>query len=160
MIGGYVGQKLGEIPSKLMAPLEEIGARHAKFGGEYRDSDATVTMRQRAVQEMGSSALNARRYLGSEAVLMHQYEGSNGNDSIHSSATQYHDGQPRRPGDGRRRPGIGFWRPGHSCPRPAKANGVAADQVQLVAVLQQKLNTLTASVNTYIATVKSLVASS
>jgi hypothetical protein len=40
----------------------------------------------------------------------------------------------------------------------AKANGVAADQVQLTAVLQQKLNTLITSVNTYITSVRSLLA--
>jgi hypothetical protein len=70
LVGGWVGEKVGA----LTEPFEKIGseARHANFGGHYQDNEATFTMRQRAVQEMGSSALNARRYLGSEAVLMHQ----------------------------------------------------------------------------------------
>jgi hypothetical protein len=57
-----------------LLPLEEIGrqAQHSNFCGDYKDSEAAFTMRQRAVQEMGSSALNARRHLGSEAVMMHQ----------------------------------------------------------------------------------------
>lgn len=39
----------------------------------------------------------------------------------------------------------------------AKANGVAADQVQLVNVLQQKLNTLMATVNAFTAAVQTLL---
>jgi hypothetical protein len=70
IIGGTVGEKIGS----TLKPLEDLGhqAYHLNFGGEYHDTEVAWTMRQRAVQEMGSSALNARQYLGKEAALMHQ----------------------------------------------------------------------------------------
>jgi hypothetical protein len=70
IIGGTVGEKIGS----TIAPLEELGhqAYHLNFGGKYEDTEVAWTMRQRAVEEMGSSALNARQYLGKEAALMHQ----------------------------------------------------------------------------------------
>jgi hypothetical protein len=70
IIGGTVGEKIGS----TVAPLEELShqAYHLNFGGNYEDTEVAWTMRQRAVQEMGSSALNARQYLGKEAALMHQ----------------------------------------------------------------------------------------
>ena len=70
LIGGTVGEKVGAV----IEPLEDLGhqAYHLNFGGEYHDTEVAWTMRQRAVQEMGSSALNARQYLGKEAALMHQ----------------------------------------------------------------------------------------
>ena len=70
VIGGMVGEKVGAV----VGPLEELArqAHTLNFGGEYKDTEAAYTMRQRAVQEMSTSSLNARRYLGSEAALMHQ----------------------------------------------------------------------------------------
>ena len=70
IIGGTVGEKIGS----TLKPIEDLGhqAYHLNFGGEYHDTEVAWTMRQRAVQEMGSSALNARQYLGKEAALMHQ----------------------------------------------------------------------------------------
>jgi hypothetical protein len=70
IIGGTVGEKIGS----TLKPIEDLGhqAYHLNFGGEYHDTEIAWTMRQRAVQEMGSSALNARQYLGKEAALMHQ----------------------------------------------------------------------------------------
>jgi hypothetical protein len=70
LVGGTVGEKAGAV----VAPLEELGreAHHANFGGDYHDTEVAYTMRQRAVQEMGASALNARMYLGKEAALFHQ----------------------------------------------------------------------------------------
>jgi len=70
IIGGTVGEKIGS----TLKPLEDLGhqAYHLNFGGEYHDTEVAWTMRQRAIQEMGSSALNARQYLGKEAALMHQ----------------------------------------------------------------------------------------
>jgi hypothetical protein len=70
IIGGTVGEKIGS----TLKPLEYLGhqAYHLNFGGEYKDTEIAYTQRQRAVQEMGTSALNARRYLGSEAALFHQ----------------------------------------------------------------------------------------
>ncbi len=46
--------------------------RHINMGGNYEDTRVAYTMRQRAAQEMGSSVMNARQYLGKEAALMHQ----------------------------------------------------------------------------------------
>jgi hypothetical protein len=70
IIGGTVGEKIGS----TLKPIEDLGhqAYHLNFGGAYHDTEIAWTMRQRAVQEMGSSALNARQYLGKEAALMHQ----------------------------------------------------------------------------------------
>jgi hypothetical protein len=70
MVGGEIGTRVGAV----IEPLEKLGhqAYHLNFGGEYHDTEIAWTMRQRAVQEMGSSALNARQYLGKEAALFHQ----------------------------------------------------------------------------------------
>ena len=70
IIGGTVGEKIGS----TLKPIEDLGhqAYHLNFGGKYEDTEVAWTMRQRAVQEMGSSALNARQYLGKEAALFHQ----------------------------------------------------------------------------------------
>lgn len=46
--------------------------RHVHMGGDYEDTEAAYTMRQKAAQEMGSSVLNARQWLGKESILMHQ----------------------------------------------------------------------------------------
>jgi hypothetical protein len=45
---------------------------HFNGGGDYQDTKAAYTMRQRALQEMGTSLLNARMHLGKEAALMHE----------------------------------------------------------------------------------------
>lgn len=45
---------------------------HVNMGGNYEDTRTAYTMRQRAAQELGSSVMNARQYLGKEAALMHQ----------------------------------------------------------------------------------------
>ena len=54
--------------------IADIGpsSRRLQFGGRYEDNEVAYTMRQRAAQELGGSLLNARRYLGAEAALMHQ----------------------------------------------------------------------------------------
>lgn len=46
--------------------------RHINMGGNYEDTRAAYTMRQRAAQELGSSVMNARQWLGKEGALMHQ----------------------------------------------------------------------------------------
>jgi hypothetical protein len=46
--------------------------RHFNAGGDYEDTQVAYTMRQRAVQEMGQSLLNARQYLGKEALMFHE----------------------------------------------------------------------------------------
>jgi hypothetical protein len=46
--------------------------RHVNMGGNYEDSKVAYTMRQRGAQEMGSSVMNARSWLGKESALLHQ----------------------------------------------------------------------------------------
>jgi hypothetical protein len=41
------------------------------FGGDYKDSAGAATMRQRSLQVMGKSFVNARSALGQEASLLH-----------------------------------------------------------------------------------------
>ena len=41
------------------------------YGGDYKDSAGAVTMRQRSLQVMGKSFVNARSALGQEASLLH-----------------------------------------------------------------------------------------
>lgn len=47
-------------------------ARELQTGGHYVDTEVAYTQRQRAAQEMSTSLLNARQWLGKESVLMHQ----------------------------------------------------------------------------------------
>jgi hypothetical protein len=69
IIGGTVGEKIGS----TLKPIEDLGhqAYHLNFGGEYHDTEIAYTQRQRAIQEMSTSCLNARQWLGKEAVLFH-----------------------------------------------------------------------------------------
>jgi len=46
--------------------------RKARYGGDYRDSQVALTMRQAAAREMSGSLLNARQFLGQEASFLHQ----------------------------------------------------------------------------------------
>jgi hypothetical protein len=74
ILGGFIGGSLGEKAGKLIAPLEDLSnqSRHTNFGGNYQDSEPVYSMRQRAVAEMSTSLLNARQYLGKEALLFHE----------------------------------------------------------------------------------------
>lgn len=44
----------------------------SNFGGNYQDTQQAYTMRQRAVQSMQESRMNARSVLGSEARTLHR----------------------------------------------------------------------------------------
>jgi hypothetical protein len=77
-IGGFA---LGSAFDAVAAPVTDAiqsfvdfnkNVRHINMGGNYEDTRTAYTMRQRAAQEMGSSVMNARSYLGKEAALMHQ----------------------------------------------------------------------------------------
>lgn len=85
IVGGFVGWTIGE---QVIGTFVEMGIRRealvkseigrtaltrrrVNFGGNFRDSREAMTMRQRAVQEMAGSLLNARQYLGNEAAFMH-----------------------------------------------------------------------------------------
>lgn len=56
-------QSILDLPSQLMG---------IHMGGNYKDTEIAQTMRQKAAQEMQGSLLNARQYLGKEALLLHQ----------------------------------------------------------------------------------------
>lgn len=64
------GDKLGEAAQFLHDFKRNI--THINMGGNYEDTRVAYTMRQRAAQEMGSSVMNARSWLGKEGLLMHQ----------------------------------------------------------------------------------------
>lgn len=79
--GPLAGLALGSITEKAGAAVENTvqffhdfnaHIKHVNMGGNYTDSRVAYTMRQRAAQEMGSSVMNARTWLGKEAALMHQ----------------------------------------------------------------------------------------
>ena len=75
MIGGVVGDMaIKSAVGKGLQAFMEFGHRSAQLetGGDYQDTEVAFTMRQRAAQEMSRSLLNARQYLGREAVLLHQ----------------------------------------------------------------------------------------
>lgn len=78
-IGGIIGGTIGdvivrdptEIAMQRFAGLSR-NMRHLEMGGTYLDTQAAMTMRQVAVRELSGSLLNARQYLGKEAILFHQ----------------------------------------------------------------------------------------
>jgi hypothetical protein len=82
-LGGPVGSFIGA--ALLSEPIERLvsgtvnrfatiakdnNSLHA--GGNYKDTQIAYTMRQRAAQDMSTSLLNARQYLGHEAMLGHE----------------------------------------------------------------------------------------
>lgn len=71
---GMVTEKIGSEIGEGFDALGDIGRsiRHVNMGGNYEDSKIAYTLRQRAAIELGSSSLNARKWLGAEAILMHQ----------------------------------------------------------------------------------------
>lgn len=73
LIGGWAGSEIGGLIEKPMQMAQDYykQSHHLNFGGDYQDTEAAYTQRQRAVQEMGRSALNARQWPGKEALLLH-----------------------------------------------------------------------------------------
>lgn len=71
---GSVTEKLGGYVGDAMQTFNDFNrmTKHINMGGNYEDSRVAYTMRQRAAQEMGTSVMNARTWLGKEAALMHQ----------------------------------------------------------------------------------------
>jgi hypothetical protein len=77
-VGEGVGGNLFNSPAKSLG----MGARalvktsravdRVQFGGGFVDSASAYTMRQNAVQEMSGSMLNARQFLGNEAIFLHE----------------------------------------------------------------------------------------
>lgn len=77
LLGYALGFATGEIGAKAGEGLQFFNdfnatMKHVNMGGNYKDTQVAYTMRQRAAQELGSSVMNARQYLGKEALLMHQ----------------------------------------------------------------------------------------
>jgi hypothetical protein len=78
-VGSIVGAGVGALTADKMARSGVAHLIHdlhttrtrVRFGG-FQDSMPAYTMRQRAEQELQSSVVNAQRYLGREAQLMHQ----------------------------------------------------------------------------------------
>lgn len=71
---GVVTEHLGGVVGEGMQFLHDFNhdLKHINMGGNYEDTQLAYTMRQKAAQELGSSVMNARQYLGKEALLMHQ----------------------------------------------------------------------------------------
>lgn len=71
---GLVTEKLGGIVEDGVQMFNDYARsiRHVNMGGNYEDTRVAYTMRQRAAQEMGTSVMNARSWLGKEGILMHQ----------------------------------------------------------------------------------------
>ena len=80
VVGGIVGGGIAslvtdkKVRSGTQVILHDVirSRPRVRFGGNFKDSQPAYTMRQKAEQELGSSLLNARRYLGREEQLMHQ----------------------------------------------------------------------------------------
>lgn len=77
-IGGYnTGRDIMDAPAMGAASLAtsihrtSMAVRRLSFGVDFRDNASAHTMRQRAVQEMSGSLLNARQYLGNESMFLH-----------------------------------------------------------------------------------------
>ena len=70
--GSMIGDKLARSGTMRTVNLMTASRPRVRFGGNFKDTAPAYTMRQKAEQELGSSLLNARRYLGREAQLMHQ----------------------------------------------------------------------------------------
>lgn len=71
---GAVTEHIGGLVGEGVQMLHDFNRdlKHVNMGGNYDDTQLAYTMRQRAAQELGSSVMNARQYLGREALLMHQ----------------------------------------------------------------------------------------
>lgn len=80
--GSIAGEMLGSALMQGPARQLGLGARaitktaravdRIQFGGNFVDSRGAYTMRQRAVSDMSGSMLNARQYLGNEAIFLHE----------------------------------------------------------------------------------------
>lgn len=71
---GSLGEELGGKVGEAVQMFNDFArnTKHINMGGNYEDTRVAYTMRQRAAQEMGSSVMNARTWLGKEAALLHQ----------------------------------------------------------------------------------------
>jgi hypothetical protein len=80
VVGGIIGGGIASLVTDKAVRVASTRLFHGfalsrprvRFGGNFKDSQPAYNMRQKAEQELSSSLLNARRYLGREAQLMHQ----------------------------------------------------------------------------------------
>jgi phage tail tape-measure protein len=71
-VGAMVGDKIARSGTIRTIKMLNDARPRVRFGGNFKDTQPAYNMRQLAEQQLSSSLLNARRYLGSEAQLMHQ----------------------------------------------------------------------------------------
>jgi len=67
---GSAAQNLGLAARAVVRTSRAVDT--VQFGGNFVDSKGAYTMRQRAVQDMSGSMLNARQFLGNEAIFLHE----------------------------------------------------------------------------------------
>lgn len=91
VVGGMLGGPIGAWAGAIVAPIlfgdvidKAVGGtiqsavdfgtnqRRMRFGGDYRDTNTAMTMRQAASREMSRSLMNARQWLGQEGAFMAQ----------------------------------------------------------------------------------------
>jgi hypothetical protein len=70
--GSMIGDKIARTGMQRTYNLAIASRPRVRFGGNFKDSQPAYNMRQKSEQELSSSLLSARRYLGREAQLMHQ----------------------------------------------------------------------------------------
>ena len=82
LLGGTVGALISTailepmITAGLQQTISRVGQTaqrtlRPRMGGTYEDTNRAVTMRQRAAQDISTSLLNARQFLGREGTLLH-----------------------------------------------------------------------------------------
>ena len=67
---GGITKNLGLAARSIVRTARAVDT--VQFGGNFVDSRAAHTMRQRAVQDMSGSMMNARQFLGNEAIFLHE----------------------------------------------------------------------------------------
>ena len=78
LAGEAIGGALINSPARTLGLGARAIARTARavdrvqFGGSFVDSQGAYTMRQRAVSDMSGSMMNARQFLGNEAIFLHE----------------------------------------------------------------------------------------
>lgn len=65
------GEKMSKAVADVVQPMIDFGynVNHVNFGGNFKDSNIAITMRQRAAQELSGSLINARNFLGQESAF-------------------------------------------------------------------------------------------
>jgi hypothetical protein len=74
LAGGFLADEFfSSRVGKAVGRLKDVARNqhHVNFSSGFEDSENAFTMRQRAVQEMSGSLMNARQYIGNEGSFMH-----------------------------------------------------------------------------------------